>query len=459
MVPKIKAIMHTDRGTQFSSECYNKFIKQFEKFVQPSMSRENTPTDNAVAERYMRTFKEHKIEGKTIEQALQEIVLTSNNANANAKIFRSILNKFFKSLNRTPNNKSLIKNPEKHDKDVSTASLFMVEPKYPKAFSEHIREDSRRSEIIKYKDENSRVVSLLEEIAAKKAEIVDRTPFDSLDDNLALELIDKRLTELYSLIEANQLTIKNALDKSLEKNLKPVNEGIEEIQEQLDEEMEILNKKIDKLLPKIKKGREIQPLRDPIDVNLFPVFLLNAGSSHKRQKDLRTAQLRITYTILYHTGLRINEIRHLTLEDIYKARDAAQFSVVHHKTKKAHIHVLSRQAIQDLQNIKTELEIVFEKYQFNCLFGKEKPITDKNLIKLVNRDLKETCKQFNIPFNVKSHSFRINMVTNLLKVTSVQHAANIIGHDDIRSTMKYNRYAMSKTEIQDLLNQINSDKY
>ena len=37
----------------------------------------------------------------------------------------------------------------------------------------------------------------------------------------------------------------------------------------------------------------------------------------------------------------------------------------------------------------------------------------------------------------------------------VQNTANIIGHSDIRSTMAYNRYALSKNEIQDLLDQIN----
>ena len=81
-------------------------------------------------------------------------------------------------------------------------------------------------------------------------------------------------------------------------------------------------------------------------------------------------------------------------------------------------------------------------------------MTDKNLIKMVNKDLKFTCKKFNIPFNIKSHSFRVNMITNLLKVTSVQKAANIIGHSDIRSTMSYNRYTLSKTEIQNILDKI-----
>jgi len=73
---------------------------------------------------------------------------------------------------------------------------------------------------------------------------------------------------------------------------------------------------------------------------------------------------------------------------------------------------------------------------------------------MVNKDLEATCQKFSIPFNIKSHSFRINMITNLLKVTTVQNTADIIGHSDIRSTMQYNRYALSKNEIQDLLDKI-----
>jgi integrase len=164
----------------------------------------------------------------------------------------------------------------------------------------------------------------------------------------------------------------------------------------------------------------------------------------------------MTYTILFYTGLRINEIRHLTQKDLENAINAAQFSVIHHKTKQAHIHVLSKKAIKDLQDLKLEFYTVFDKHQYKYLYGKQKPMTDKNLIKMVNKDLKSTCQKFKIPFNIKSHSFRVNMITNLLKVTSVQKAANIIGHADIRSTMTYNRYALTKNEIQELLDKINS---
>ena len=76
---------------------------------------------------------------------------------------------------------------------------------------------------------------------------------------------------------------------------------------------------------------------------------------------------------------------------------------------------------------------------------------------MVNKDLKNTCELNRIPYNIKSHSFRINVISSLLKVTSVQNTADIIGHEDIRSTMNYRRYSLSKSEVQDLLSKINDD--
>jgi len=418
------------------------------------MSRENTPRDNAVGERFMRTFKQHEINGKIMEQAIQEIFITNVVSHSKNKKYRSIINTYVKKLNKKPNKKSLPKSSENYDRDVSTASIFMQDPLYPKAFSESFGTDKRRVEIEKYKYENFKVISLLEEFATKKAEIVDETPFDSFENNLALEIIEKQLNELYRLIQNNQSIIRKSVEQGVERSIEPLNENLDDIQEQLTEEMKLLNKKIDRLLPKIKKERKIQPLRDPIDMNLFPLFLTNVGNQAQRMKDLRRAQLRIAYTILYHCGLQINEIRNLTQQDIETAIKAAQFNIIHHKTRQAHVHILSKKAIQDLRDCKLDFSVIFEKYKYKFLFGKHKPIYPKYLIDLINKDLKGTCLKFGIPFNIKSHSFRINMITNLLKVPSVQNTADIIGYSDIRSTMQYNRYALSKTEIQDLLNQI-----
>ena len=61
--------------------------------------------------------------------------------------------------------------------------------------------------------------------------------------------------------------------------------------------------------------------------------------------------------------------------------------------------------------------------------------------------------------NITIHSFRINMISGLLKVTSVQNTADIIGHQDIRSTISYKRYALSNSEIRDLLEKISQQSH
>ena len=56
------------------------------------MLNENTPTDNIVAERFMSTFKSPMIDGKVIEQELQEIII--ENVISRTKIYKNIINYF-----------------------------------------------------------------------------------------------------------------------------------------------------------------------------------------------------------------------------------------------------------------------------------------------------------------------------------------------------------------------------
>jgi hypothetical protein len=50
------------------------------------------------------------------------------------------------------------------------------------------------------------------------------------------------------------------------------------------------------------------------------------------------------------------------------------------------------------------------------------------------------------------------VISNLLKITTVQNTGDIVGHQDIRSTMAYRRYALSKEEINDLLEKITDNE-
>lgn len=428
---KKKLIIHTDRGTQFSSKTYNKFTKKYEKYFVPSMARENTPTDNSVAERFMRTFKEHKIHNITIEEKLSNSIAIDSNFSS----YRATLNRYVNSLDSKPNKKSVV-SPQKQDMGVTTAATLMTSPKYYQAKSKHIANDFRADEVEKFKAENNKVIGLLAELAARKSELVDKTPFDNFENDIALQVIDNRLNEIYTIIQNNSQVTRQYVE-----------EAIEPIEDSLNQ----LHNKVDQLLSKGKKHKETLPLRDPIDMNLFPIFFTNAGSKTIRQKDLKEAQLRVAYSLLYYTGLRINEIREITHKQILDAILSSQLNVIHHKTKQAHIHVLSSNGVEKLKKLSTELIIIFTKYNYKYLFGKNKPMHQKALTRFINNDLKNTCQVFDIPYNIKSHSFRINMISNLLKTTTVQNAAQIIGHNDIHSTMSYQRYALSKKEIQNLL--------
>lgn len=428
-------LIHTDRGSQFTGLAYHNFVDEYNDLFEPSMSRHRVPRDNAVMERFVRTFKEHKIRGLTIEEYITQEKLKD----PDFKTYRKAMTRYVKSINSKVNRKTNPETPLDKDRMASNASLLMVPPVYTKAFSKHFGDDPRRDHIINYKNQSNQVSSFLEEMAAVRAELVDKTPFDDPKIKKAFDLVSMQLDRLTAILQDNPREVKAIVKEILE----PTEDKIEEI-----------SKDVKTLLPKSKKTREIQKLRDPIDYELFPIFLNNAGMSIERQRELKRSQLRVCYTILYYTGLRVNEISSITYQDIQDVFITSQLTVIHHKNKQSHIHTLSKRALRDLEYIRFDIETIFEKYKYKYLLGKNKPMHNKSVIRFINQDLRCICNAKHIRYNIKSHSFRIYVISSLLQQTSVQHVAQIIGHNDIRSTLMYARYALDKKEIQELFDRL-----
>ena len=311
------------------------------------------PKITRFAERFIRAFKEHKINNKTFQQELFHQI----EINSKFRGYRKIFNFYVKDLDLKPNTKSKIMSPERLDTDAQIASMLMTEPNYSKAFSEVYGNDFRREYIDQYKLESMGVTSILDEIASKRAELVNKTPFDDYESDLALQVIDDRLKSIYGLIMKNP-----------ELTRQYVEEAILPIQDML----ESMDEKLNILLPKRKKERNILPLRDPVNTELFDIFIAAAGTTAKYKQDLKCAQLRIAYTILFFTGLRVNEMRFFQEEHIQDAIKTSQFSVVHYKQKEPHIHVISDLAVKTLKKLEKYYEIIFIKYKYKYLFGKKK---------------------------------------------------------------------------------------
>ena len=105
---------------------------------------------------------------------------------------------------------------------------------YSKAFSEVYGTDFRREHIDQYKLD---VTSILDEIASKRAELVDKTPFDDYESNLALQVIDERLKSIYGLIlknpEITRAYIENTVEPVLE-SIEDLSDDIKEIKSKID---------------------------------------------------------------------------------------------------------------------------------------------------------------------------------------------------------------------------------
>lgn len=76
-------------------------------------------------------------------------------------------------------------------------------------------------------------------------------------------MIDNRLNESYAIRKSSPQATKQFVEKA-----------IEPIEDRLNQ----LHSKVDELLSKSKKYKNTLPLRNPIDMNLFPIFFTNAGS-------------------------------------------------------------------------------------------------------------------------------------------------------------------------------------
>lgn len=195
--------------------------------------------------------------------------------------------------------------------------------------------------------------------------------------------------------------------------------------------------------PKDKLFRKQQPLRDPASNTIY-TFLM----SQPKEKGMRIVEwsaFRIAITLLGFTGLRVNEIRNLTLSQLLQFRDKRELQFFQAKQNKHRTVYLSQQGERVLSQLIDEFLIVFSRR--NTLSG---GIDHNNWITFINSRLKKAANKFCL--NLKSHSFRINFITSLLKIAPVQNVSQIIGHQDIRSTMIYNRYIIDKEKTIQLLN-------
>ena len=196
-----------------------------------------------------------------------------------------------------------------------------------------------------------------------------------------------------------------------------------------------------------KRKKKKQPLRDVIDLHDLKQIL----NISKQNKTTDKVQNRVGIVMLFLLGVRITELQQITWKNIKNYLNGEVLYIAPGKSKlPVKIgHYASEKAVQIFnQLIGTEF---YDKLNFVNELEKVFPCSREHLNRTINGILKAYGKLSGK--NVLSHSCRISFITRISQVAGVQHAQQLVGHQNIATTQRYNRYRLSVDLQKEVLNQ------
>lgn len=184
---------------------------------------------------------------------------------------------------------------------------------------------------------------------------------------------------------------------------------------------------------KSKKAKKLP--RGAIDISLFKKMLLYVDEYET--DEFYQTRLKLTLYLLHITGARVSELLDLKIETvlelIYSTNGLQFHSSKTNTTRQVYFHKTECKILIEyilLLNFKTGFLISQKRYP-------QKKLNNFAWIKYVNRFLKAFSTKFNLlSMNLKSHSFRIGLVTSLAG-KSLNGAQRYIGHSAIETTQNY----------------------
>lgn len=151
-----------------------------------------------------------------------------------------------------------------------------------------------------------------------------------------------------------------------------------------------------------------------------------------------TEKSRLLISLLYSTGLRVSELVNLKQNDVNFTENTGW--VRRGKGGKDRLFAMSEGIAKDLQAYLTG-----RSYQY--LFSKEKPLTTRNIQKII----KQTAGRANIQKKVTPHTLRHSFATHLLEQgTDIRIIQALLGHSNLNTTQVYTH--VSTDQIKKVVN-------
>lgn len=411
-------LIHTDRAGCFTSRFYHDFINN-RPFVIGSMSQGGKPQQNAVIERFHRSIKQQH---KSILLPWPETVKTTRDFHnvvlKNITIYNNQA-KPKKNLELSPSTAKDILLKSKKEVPIPCLALqsFNV-----KDFPGNLQAYSQSLDITEYKFE------VFVEESRNFVEIDSAEYERQRRDKALLNSMDQTLIDL-AIVKGTQ----------------------DSIQTEMQEIKEISNDILSRLTDNPKVKSKGVPQRDALEIATFKAIM--GSEKPPRTHDRSWGRFLITSSILFYSGLQLNEVAGLGEMDIQQIIDHKKISIYQKKVNRYRDVFFIEKGLYYIKKSFDEYKaVVFKKD--SVLFPPPPfglPNGDKS-INLMNKFLSPFGQERNLV--LKSHSFRVNFITSILRKHKVQQAKELIGHQDIRSTMAYSRYKMTTVEKNQILDDV-----
>lgn len=153
------------------------------------------------------------------------------------------------------------------------------------------------------------------------------------------------------------------------------------------------------------------------------------------------------YTLLYYTGMRLNEISQLRVSDLKSIINEKEVKIITHKQKMERKLFFSDSAIKSIKKLfEGDLSLKDDSRLIRKQNNPYSTLSPVNLIETVNKHIQKALGDK----SYTSHSFRQGLITEYAsKGVNTRIIQEFIGHKDTKTTMRYIR--PTENDIRDTL--------
>lgn len=225
---------------------------------------------------------------------------------------------------------------------------------------------------------------------------------------------DMLVTGFSTLWQQNQEIIYK--NENLENQLTLLHEQITELTDELERVKHEERAKENRKQARFKRKR--LPKREPITLELYEQLITSIPGY-----DYRSARRRIAILILTITGIRVNELLPLKMDQIITLINSYWIAMDRSKrgssSHKAYLTPLGKKLVKER---KRDFELVFltkekDDYVFTSENNPHTPLRRDTITKEINKILRNLSEKLPTKPNIKTHSFRISFIRQLWKDT------------------------------------------